>query len=157
MPLYLANWQDLSFSFITAEDEEDLMLKLDEIGLPGTAKYIEYNGPICLDFRLDVDMRVNREDAGQVIMPKDISIEDASRVRSDPKVLLTEHTTESGNAMWDAIMQFVFPNLDAHHNELYKGRYIDEEEKAEQDLLAALKKDLHKVFVDRLGLDRRKN
>lgn len=50
MTLYLVKWSDGSSALITAEDEDHLVLLLDQLDDPGEASWIEYDGPLWLEF-----------------------------------------------------------------------------------------------------------
>jgi hypothetical protein len=52
MPLYIVRWPHLQASLIEAEDDEDLVYKLDEVDDPGGCEWALYEGPVWIDFDL---------------------------------------------------------------------------------------------------------
>jgi hypothetical protein len=57
MTLYLVKWNDGSSAIVTAEDEDHLFDVLDQLGNPHEASWVEYDGPLWLEFdRVDADI-----------------------------------------------------------------------------------------------------
>ena len=160
MPLYLANWGNLSFTLLTAEDDGDLEWKLDEMGAADLDKCIEYYGPICFDFRLDVDIKIDRDPKSvePIVLPSQVSIENYEHMIEEPKFILTDHKTESGMDMWRLFMKHAMPHLHDYYESLYDGEFDGMPEKAVSDKLkAALLKDLEDDILGRMGIDDREN
>lgn len=50
MPLYLVKWADGTFALVTAEDDDDLVITLDQLDDPSDASWQVYDGPLWLEF-----------------------------------------------------------------------------------------------------------
>ncbi|NOY25062.1 MAG: hypothetical protein GXP62_04230 [Oligoflexia bacterium] len=63
MTLYLVKWNDGSSALVTAEDQEHLFDVLDQLGNPHAASWVEYSGPLWLEFgRVDTGVPVGDVD-----------------------------------------------------------------------------------------------
>jgi hypothetical protein len=60
MPLYLVRWPDFRASLLKADDESELVHRLDEVDDPGGCKWTEYRGPLWVDFHLPGECRTRR-------------------------------------------------------------------------------------------------
>lgn len=60
MPLYLVRWPLLSASLIQAENEDELIQHLDEVGDPSVCTWEQYDGPLWIDFELPCEIAVHR-------------------------------------------------------------------------------------------------
>ncbi len=136
MTLYIVRWPHLQASLIEAEDDEELVHKLDEVGDPGGCEWALYKGQVWIDFDLPVEITVDRKDKNRPITANDLEI-DTSALRNEPwRLDLSAAQAESGSEMKDAVRQFAFPAL----NNVIDA--MEEENVDAEALTAALDEDL---------------
>lgn len=135
MPLYLVRWPDLSACLISAEDEDDLVLELDAIGDPSCAIWVEYEGPICIEFAVrcvEFDFVGNQQ--GGKLKPEHFVFTGLDRL------LLEDHcidvVSDPLGYLTAAVAEFAFPHVWAVI--VRKG----EEEVTREELREALVNDL---------------
>ena len=137
MALYLVRWPDLLCTLVTARDENHLGYVLDEVGNPEGCRWIEYDGPVFIDFHLPVRTTIAwPEQVGRPLSPEAIQIEDLERLAHREGIEVEVGAGDTASEMLEAIMRFAFPST----AEVY---YDGDDEMLDQSQLEeALKADL---------------
>ena len=112
MPIYIVRWPNLMASLVEAQDEEELVYRLDEVGDAGGCRWKEYHGPLWVDFELPVQAVMPSGNADRPWTMDEIEFDGTEKLISDPWHLessLPEGDTTS--EMSEAIRAFAFPAL----------------------------------------------
>jgi len=110
MTLYLVRWPDLSCTLVTACDEDHLIYLLDEVGNPVGCRWMEYDGPLFIDFHLPVQITIDwPEQAGRPLSPEDIQIEELTLLAQREDIQAEVGGGDTAGEMLETIMKFAFP------------------------------------------------
>ena len=110
MALYLVRWPDLSCTLVTALDENHLGFLLDEVGNPEGCRWVEYDGPVFIDFHLPVRITIDwPEQAGRPLSPEAVHIEDLERLAQREGLQAEVGAGDTAGQMLETIMAFAFP------------------------------------------------
>lgn len=123
MPLYLVRWPDLSFSLVSARNEDDLRIVLDEVSDPGGCRWKVYRGPLFLDFSLRAAVERDEPHPGRPITQ--IRVKDASEIVQQPVFSLNDVAADSACEMWEEILAFAFPHLAKYYAGVYESEKSD--------------------------------
>jgi len=112
MPLYVVRWPNLSCSLVKADDEDQVLYIIDELGDITGASISLYEGPVFLDFNLPTDkpypIKENVEHAP--LSSDDIEIGDVSRI-AEGEFPVDFAACDTGTDMLHAIREAAFPHL----------------------------------------------
>ncbi len=115
MTLYLVKWDDGSSALVHAEDEASLVDTLDQLGDPGSASWVVYDGPLWLEFPAPTEQPEG--DVAPTAMPW---------------LRPTIPATDTGQAFEDALFELLHPGLYvARERALDEERAIDAGEYAQ--------------------------
>jgi hypothetical protein len=110
MALYLVRWPDLSCTLVTALDESHLGFLLDEVDNPEGCRWVEYDGPVFIDFHLPVRITIDwPEQAGRPLSPEAVHIEDLERLAQREDLQAEVGAGDTAGEMLETIMAFAFP------------------------------------------------
>jgi hypothetical protein len=111
MPLFIVRWPNLSAALVRADDEDDLLEKLDEEGNAEGCRIAEYDGPLFIDFELPVECEVDVPDgdAGP-IAPEHVQVRSVDGLL-ERGMVLREGDCDTGTEMSEAVMRFAFPHV----------------------------------------------
>lgn len=113
MPVYVVRWPEPVVSLVSARDEEELMLRLDESADPGGCTWEVYKGPLWVDFQLPVEVDVGtREDKRKPLSPEDVKVDLGELAREPWQLVPSEsHSSDTAYEMYERLRQFAFPAL----------------------------------------------
>jgi hypothetical protein len=112
MPLYLVRWPNFSAALVTARDEADLIDQLDMLEDPSGCRWQVYQGPL----HIEIDLPINFDRKHDSALASG-ALEDRYLITTVPQALgqgdvtLSVPSTDTSDAMLDAIWQFAFPNM----------------------------------------------
>lgn len=114
MPLFVVRWPNLSCSLVKAEDEDQVLYIIDELGDITGAQISLYEGPVFLDFNLPTDKRfpIKEDVEHSPLTSDDIEIGDVSRI-AEGEFPVEIADCDTGNEMLHAIREAAFPHLHA--------------------------------------------
>ncbi|HOI37259.1 MAG TPA: hypothetical protein PLF11_07735 [Bacillota bacterium] len=141
MPLYLVRWAGLEATIVRANDEEHLVDILDEVADPGACSWIEYDGPLWVDFQIPVEFEIPQN--RKTLTVDDIEIKDTARF-SVHNVLHPGH--DGADTYWEMcnkIVNWAFPAVAKLSQD---PDLQDEEEPPVDDVKAALRSDLEQFL-----------
>src|SRR5258708_39782837 len=81
MPIYLVRWPGWVASLVSARDELDLEMILDEESLLEGAAWEEYTGPLVIDLCLNAEIYVGEDRKGK---PRKLEIGKVSALAKEP-------------------------------------------------------------------------
>ena len=117
MNIYLVRWPNLSCSLVRAPDRARLLDILDEIGNTEGAQIWEYDGPLFVDFTLPtsnpdlLSEEAADTDPSVPLTADDVDVGDVSRIAALEQPLGVIAEGDTGQAMWEAMLETAFPHL----------------------------------------------
>ena len=116
MPLYLVRWPGLVAALVSAADEDELLDTLDETANPEGCTWSVYRGPVCIEFSLNADVKIDEPDTphDRPLSPEHVQIGDVSRI-CDRELMTAAIPAYSDTAydMVEEITRKAFPALHA--------------------------------------------
>jgi len=116
MPIYVVRWPGLVASLVRAEDEEQLLDILDQVGNADDCEWSVYEGPLFLHFELPAKSSCKDERPGEPVAPEQVVVEDVGPMAERHVVDTMEMSLaecDEGHDTGMAILEKAFPNLHA--------------------------------------------
>lgn len=114
VPLYLVRWPGLVAALVSAADEDDLLDILDETANPEGCTWTVYRGPVCIEFSLKADVKIEQTDEPRErpLSSEQVQIGDVSSIceREGMEAIIPAFS-DTAAEMVDAIMRKAFPHL----------------------------------------------
>lgn len=114
MPLFIVRWPNLSCSLVKADDEDEVLYIIDELGDITGARISLYDGPVFLDITLPTDKPYPIKDGVEhsPLTSEDIEIGDVSRI-AEGEFPVVIAPCDTGGDMLRAMREAAFPHLHA--------------------------------------------
>lgn len=120
--LYLVRWPDLSACIVRARDEDHLMETLDEVADPSECKWSRYDGPLWIEFELDVKVEFpsSFERDGAPLSADQIEFTGVEEFACGAAPMsVSAAPCDTGSEMENAVLKRCFPKLSRAIDELH--------------------------------------